>query len=107
MIRKPSRLSLEAREAKSRAAELEKKIQRLSDEIVHPQKYMAARSDGRSQSAVDRFRRYFRLNEASAAELRKPTRAELRAHRNRAILLTVVAFIVLIWVMGKLVYSLR
>lgn len=107
MSRKPSRVAQQAREVKNQAAELEKKIRRLSTEISNPQKFLTPQTDERSQSAVDRFRRYFRLDQVGAVERRKPTRTEMRAYRNRAIFWTVLAFIVLIWIVGQLVNTLR
>jgi hypothetical protein len=106
MFRKPSRVAQQAREAKQQAAALEKKIRQLSTEIANPQKYLNPPTDDRSQSAMDRFRRYFRLDQVSNVERRKPTRMELRAYRNRAIFWTVLAFILLIWIVGQLVNTL-
>lgn len=101
MASRDSRVAQEAREAQQRAQEVQRKIKDLSTQIANPQKYFTPKPDERSQSTVERFRRYFALiRPESRAETRKPTRAEKRAQRNTTIVLAILAFILLIWVVG-------
>ena len=101
MTKKTSRVAQQARDAKAQAAEIEKKIRQLSSHIANPQKYLVARTDVRTQSTVERFRQYFNLDAAGAVPKRKPTRAELRGQRNRAIAWAMVALFALVWMIGK------
>jgi len=102
MAKKPSRVAQQAREAKNQAAEVEKQIRRLSTQIAQPKKYLVSHPDIRTQSTLERFRRYFNLDAGVAVPKRKPTRVEMRAQRNRAIAWTMVALFVLAWLIGKL-----
>ena len=101
MTKKNSRVAHQARDAKAQAAEIEKKIRQLSSHIANPQKYLTPRPDARTQSTVERFRQYFNLDSAGAVPKRKPTRAELRGQRTRAIVWATIAFFVLAWMIGK------
>ncbi len=97
-----SRVAEEALEAQQKAAELQKKIRHLSKQIAAPEKHFAPKPDERTQSNAERFRRYFSLDRVGVVEKRKPTRAEMRAQRNRAIVWIMLAFVALIWIIGRL-----
>ena len=98
-----SRVAEEAKEAQQKSAEVEQKIRELSDQISNPKKYFGEpKADDRTKSTVERFRRYFVVDEGTHIEKRKPTRAELRAERNRAIFWAVVAIFLLILILGNL-----
>ncbi len=98
-----SRIEEEAQEVKKKSAEIEQKIKQLSAQISNPKKYFGdSKDDKRAQSTVEHFRRYFMLDQSMPVEKRKPTRAELRAERIRAIFWAVVAFFLLILIIGNL-----
>jgi hypothetical protein len=97
MDKNQSRVAQEAKEAERRSAEVQKKIHHLSEQIANPEKHFSRKND-RTQSAVERFRRYFTLDQATHIEKRKPTRAEMRVQRNRAIAWVMIAFILLFFV---------
>ena len=101
MLRKSSRLEQEAREARQRVAEIQKKSRGLAAQISNPLKHFGPPRDERTRSAMDRFSRYFSAGQETAAQKRKPTRAELRGERTRAILCAIAAFIVIIWAFGS------
>lgn len=102
-----TKVELEAQEVKQRSAEVEKKMRQLATQISNPEKYFKPK-DERSQSAVERFRRYFTFEHSKSIEKkRKPTRAEVRIQRNRTIAWMLLAFICLIWVVLKLSQILR
>jgi len=99
-----SRVAEEARQAQQKSAELQRRIRNLSDKLSNPDKHFTPPpvADERSSSNVDRFRRYFSLDRVGApVEKRKPTRSEMRAQRNRAIVWIMVAFVALMWLSGK------
>ncbi len=100
MGKPPSRVAAEAREARRRARALDRKIRELSRQIAHPERHFERVPD-KPLLSTDSFRRYFAAGRAEPVERRKPTRAELRKIRNRAILWAVVALIALIWLLGK------
>ena len=106
-----TRVAEEAKEAQQKSAELQRRIRQLSDKLSDPDKHFAPApppAAGPSQTNVDRFRRYFSLDRVGApVEKRKPTRAEMRAQRNRTIVWIMVAFVALIWVFGKLAALLK
>lgn len=103
MAKPPSRVAQQSHEAEQQARELERKVRELSTQIANPQKYFAKKPDERVASTVVRFRRYFMLDRASSrVEKRKPTRAEMRGQRNRAIVWLMSAAIIIFWVLGKL-----
>ncbi len=103
MRKRDSRVAQEAREAQQRAQAVDRKIKELSTHIANPQKYFTPKLDERTQSTVERFRRYFFLDKVvSRVEKRKPTRAEMRAHRSRAVTWAILAFIFMMLVLGKL-----
>ena len=103
MFKPLSRVAREAREVEKRAQELHRKIKQLSTQIASPQKYFGKKSDRLTQSTVERFYRYFAWNRASLKiKKRKPTRAETRAQRNRAIIWSILASIFIFWVLGKI-----
>jgi hypothetical protein len=97
MDKNPSRVAQEAKEAARRSAEVEKKIDKLSDQLANPDKHFSRR-DERTQSAVERFRRYFSVDHTK--ERRKPTRSEMRAQRTRALVWACIA-IFLLFVVGR------
>jgi hypothetical protein len=101
MSKDRSRVAQEAREAQQRAAEVQKKIRDLSTQLSDPQKHFAPKPNEKTQSTVERFRRYFNLDATSdRIEKRKATRAEMRAQRNQAIVWTLVALFVIAWMIG-------
>ncbi len=103
MAKPTSRVVRETRETEKRSQELRRKIKQLSTQISNPQKYFARKPDETNQSTVERFRRYFALDRAfPRIEKRKPTRAEIRVQRNRAIIWSIIAFIIAFWVLGKI-----
>ena len=103
-----SRVAQEVREAEQRVKEVQRKIKQLSVQVENPQKYFMSKTDEKTQSAIVRFRRYFMLDRISSQnEKRKPTRAEMRAQRHRAIFWSILAFIALVWVLGKLSQVMR
>ncbi len=103
MRKRDSRVAQEAREAQQRAQEVQRKIKQLSTHIANPQKYFTPKPDERTRSTVERFRRYFALDRITpAVEKRKPTRAEMRSHRSWAITYSIIAFIVLMYVLGQI-----
>ena len=93
MGKPPSRVAQEAQEVGQRAAQVQKEIRELKTQLLNPQKHFGKRSDERTESAIQRFRRYFTVYRTSATERRKPTRAEARAQRARAIFWATVAFV--------------
>jgi hypothetical protein len=103
MGRSRSRVSKEVRSVEKRTADIEKQIRALSDQISHPSKHFSPQPDPRSQSHVERFRRYFKLDTTGQPTVkRKPTRNEMRIQRNRAIFWAMLALIALIWVVGRI-----
>lgn len=106
MAKQRSRVAQEAREAQQRAADVQRKIKELNEQISNPQKHFIPKSDERTQSTVEKFRRYFTMDRATAIH-RKPTRAEVRNHRNIAIFWAVLAFIVIIYVFMMLLKLLK
>jgi hypothetical protein len=89
----PSRVAQEAKEAQSRAAEVKKKINELTEQIENPEKHFSKKHE-QTQSSVERFRRYFSVDRGVLAK-RKPTRGEMRAQRTRAIVWLCIAFFLL------------
>lgn len=101
-MRKPrSRLEKEAFETQKKAVEVDRKIKELSTQISNPDKYFRKKSDERTQSTVERFHKYFTQQSVTVVEKRKPTRKELRAERNRAVLWALIALLTLMWLAGK------
>jgi hypothetical protein len=101
MDKNRSRVAQEAKDAERRADEVEKKIHKLSEQIADPERHFS-RKDDRTQSAVERFRRYFTVDRSIHLK-RKPTRSEMRAQRTRAIVWVLIAGFLLIFVSGKLI----
>lgn len=92
----------EARTARKRGAELERKIRRLSVQMSNPKKYFAEKSDESSLSATERFQRYFAFQTGGRGALRrKPTKAQMRTYRNSAIFISIIAFVMLLMVGGR------
>jgi hypothetical protein len=106
MGKQRSRVAQEAREAQQRAADVQRKIKELNEQISNPQKHFLPKADERTQSTVERFRRYFTVDRAAAIQ-RKPTRSEMRAQKNRAIFWAALAFIIIIYVSMKLLKLLK
>lgn len=106
MGKQRTRVEEEAREVEQRAAEVERQIKQLATQVSNPQKYFR-KPDERSRSAAERFRRYLGAGGVTTVEKRKPTRAEMRAQRSKAIVWLIVAFIALIWMIGKLTQLLQ
>ena len=103
MGKRDSRVAQEAREAQQRAQEVQRRIKELSTHIANPQKYFTPKPDERTRSTVERFRRYFALDKlTSRVEKRKPTRAEMRAMRGRAVTWAILAIILGMLVLGQL-----
>lgn len=102
MGRSKSRVAEEARAARRREAELKRKIQRLSVQMSNPRKYFVEKSDETPLSATERFRRYFTFQTGQKTALRrKPTKAQMRTYRNGALFVSIVAFIMLLMVGGR------
>ena len=96
-----TRVAQQAAEARQRSAEVQQKIKMLSTQISNPQKYFGPPPDSRTRSAAELFRRYFMVGGGVSVHRRKPTRAELRAQRTRAIIWAMSALILLMWVCGR------
>ncbi len=101
MARSRSRVAEEARTAEMRSREVRRQIRDLSRQISHPERLVEVSRPSLSASTVERFRRYFAVRQLERGERAKPTRAEMRRVRNRAIVLSVIAVMLLIWVIGK------
>lgn len=103
MSKERSRVAQEAQEAQKRSDEVQKKIKELSTKISNPEKYFAPKPDERTQSTVERFRKYFALDKpVTHIESRKATRSEMRTQRNRALAWCILAILCIIWIGGCL-----
>lgn len=97
-----SRVEQEAREARQKAVEVERKIKELSSQILNPEKYFKPRADERTQTTVEKFRRYFVAVRGVSPKKRKATRVEMRAERTRAVVWMLIAVMAFAWILGKL-----